>query len=104
MKGPAFLSIVEVRAIQTKAIQQFGGTLGIRDTNGLEAAVNHPKNVFFYGNGDLFEIAAAYCFHIAEAQAFLDGNKRALLWAPPWPFSKGMAFPPALTQRRFTSQ
>ena len=37
----------------------------------------HPQNVFFYGEGDLFEIAAAYAFHIAEAQAFLDGNKRA---------------------------
>ena len=29
-----------------------------------------------YDQGDLFDMAAAYCFHIAQAQAFLDGNKR----------------------------
>jgi len=33
-------------------------------------------NAFFYANGDLFDIAAAYAFHLAQAQAFLDGNKR----------------------------
>lgn len=33
-------------------------------------------NVYFYGNGDLYEIAAAYAFHIAESQAYFDGNKR----------------------------
>jgi death-on-curing protein len=31
--------------------------------------------VYFYGDGDLYEIAAAYAFHIAESQAYLDGNK-----------------------------
>lgn len=36
----------------------------------------HPRNVYFYGRGDLFDVAAAYAFHIAQAQAFLDGNKR----------------------------
>jgi len=29
-----------------------------------------------YGQGDLFDVAAGYAFHIAEAQAFIDGNKR----------------------------
>lgn len=33
-------------------------------------------NTWFYGRGDLYDVAAAYAFHIAEAQAFLDGNKR----------------------------
>ena len=33
-------------------------------------------NAWFYGRGDLYDVAAAYAFHIAEAQAFLDGNKR----------------------------
>lgn len=31
---------------------------------------------FFYGGGDIYDIAAAYAYHIAESQAFLDGNKR----------------------------
>ncbi len=34
------------------------------------------QNAFYYGNGDLHDIAAAYAFHLAQAQAFLDGNKR----------------------------
>jgi death-on-curing protein len=38
--------------------------------------VVHPCNVWLYAQGDLFDIAAAYAFHLAEAQAFLDGNKR----------------------------
>jgi death-on-curing protein len=33
-------------------------------------------NVDFYGNGDLYEIAAAYAYHFAESQSYLDGNKR----------------------------
>ena len=30
---------------------------------------------------DLFEMAAAYAFHLAESQAFIDGNKRTGLAA-----------------------
>jgi death-on-curing protein len=29
-----------------------------------------------YLHSDLFSMAAAYAFHIAESQAFVDGNKR----------------------------
>ena len=35
-----------------------------------------PEVMYFYGQGDLFSIAAAYAFHIAQNQPFLDGNKR----------------------------
>lgn len=42
----------------------------------VESALGSAQNVYWYGRGDLFEIAAAYAFHIAQAQAFLDGNKR----------------------------
>jgi death on curing protein len=62
--------------LHERSIAAHGGTLGIRDQSGLESAINHPKNVFFYSGGDLFDIAAAYAFHIAEGQCFLDGNKR----------------------------
>lgn len=81
MKGPGFLSVEEIEDIHRDAIGQFGGTLGVRDRGGLESAVFTPQNVYFYGGGDLFDIAAAYAFHIAEAQAFLDGNKRTAVGA-----------------------
>jgi len=77
MNEPRFLDIEQVEHIHSRGIEEFGGILGVRDESGLESAVMHPRNVFFHGSGDLFEIAAAYAFHIAEAQAFLDGNKRA---------------------------
>ena len=81
MREPAFLSVEDVEEIHRDAIAQFGGTLGLRDAGTLEAAVFHPQNAHFYGHGDLHDIAAAYAFHIAEAQAFLDGNKRAAVGA-----------------------
>ena len=76
MNEPVFLSLEQVFEIHKRGIERHGGTLGIRDRGGIEAAVDQPRNVFHYGNGDLFEIAAAYAFHIAESQCFLDGNKR----------------------------
>jgi death-on-curing protein len=52
---------------------------------GTEAAWNPlcfiAQNVANYGGGDLFDIAAAYAFHIAEGQCFLDGNKRTAVAA-----------------------
>lgn len=79
MKEPVFLSFEQVIFLHERAIARHGGTLGIRDQGGIEGAINQPKNVFNYGGGDLFDCAAAYAFHIAEGQCFLDGNKRAAI-------------------------
>ena len=81
MGEPKFLSFEQVAEIHQQAIEEFGGTLGIRDQGALESAIFHARNIYFYSSGDLFEIAAAYAFHIAEAQAFLDGNKRTAIGA-----------------------
>ncbi|MHB8523033.1 MAG: type II toxin-antitoxin system death-on-curing family toxin [Limisphaerales bacterium] len=81
MNEPVFLSVEHVEYLHRESITRYGGILGVRDRAGLEAAVNHPINVFYYGQGDLFDIAAAYAYHIAEAQAFLDGNKRTAIAA-----------------------
>ena len=59
MTEPTFLSYEEVLELHERSIQKHGGTLGIRDRDGLDAAINHPKNVFYYGGGDLFDMAAA---------------------------------------------
>lgn len=81
MSEPQFLSVPLVEDLHQESIARHGGTLGLRDRGGLEAAVGQPLNTFYYGRGDLFDIAAAYAFHIAEAQAFLDGNKRTAVAA-----------------------
>jgi death-on-curing protein len=47
----------------------------------VESALGAAINTALCGNGDVFDVAAAYAFHIAEAQAFLDGNKRTAIAA-----------------------
>lgn len=81
MSDPSFLSVALVEALHGESIARFGGTLGLRDRAGLEAAVGQPLNAFYYSRCDLFDLAAAYAFHIAQAQAFLDGNKRTAVAA-----------------------
>ena len=81
MNEPRFLSVEEVEVLHHRSIARYGGTLGLRDRGGLEAAVDQPRNTFHYGQGDLFDVAATYAFHIAESQAFLDGNKRTAVAA-----------------------
>ncbi|HEY2344113.1 MAG TPA: type II toxin-antitoxin system death-on-curing family toxin [Chthoniobacteraceae bacterium] len=81
MSDPVFILIEEVERLHALSIARFGGTLGVRDPGGLEAAVEQPKHTHYYGRGDLFDIAAAYAYHIAQAQAFLDGNKRTAVAA-----------------------
>ena len=76
MEAPLFLSVEDVEKLHEKSLQLFGGMAGVRDRNAFESAVNHPQNIYYYDQGDLFDMAAAYGFHIAQAQAFVDGNKR----------------------------
>ena len=80
MKPMRFLDVEAVLFLHEASIERFGGTLGIRDRDGLESAVFHPQNVYHYG-GDVFDVAAAYAFHLAESQCFLDGNKRTAIGA-----------------------
>ena len=83
MIEPLFLSVKEVLNIHDLQIEEYGGIRGIRDNNLLESAVMMPQASFGgeYLHNDLFEMAAAYAFHIAENQPFLDGNKRTALVA-----------------------
>lgn len=78
-----FLTVSAVRSIHEMQILEYGGSAGIRDGNGLEAAVMQATQSF--GDVDLypsiFDKAAVYAYHIAESQAFVDGNKRTGLMA-----------------------
>jgi death on curing protein len=73
---PYFLTREQIDTIHRDQIEAWGGLHGVRSEDVLESAIAQPLNVYFYGNGDLYEIAAAYAFHIAESQAYFDGNKR----------------------------
>jgi death-on-curing protein len=76
--APEFLTLDEVLKIHRVQLERWGGADGIRDLGALESAIGQPQATFFgeFLHHDLFEMAAAYAFHISEAQAFVDGNKR----------------------------
>jgi death on curing protein len=76
MSEPIFLTRAQVEILHRLALEQHGGEDGVRDLHGLETAVIHPRHAHYYAQSDLFDVAAAYAFHVAESQAFLDGNKR----------------------------
>lgn len=81
MKKPRFLDLADVLEIHQSRIDLYGGTAGIRDIGILQSALAQPQTgsggEFFHK--DLFEMAAAYWFHIARNHPFLDGNKRTAL-------------------------
>lgn len=76
-----FLTLSEVEDMHADQIREFGGSMGVRNLGGLKSAVAQPEAMFGgeYLHQGLFEMAAAYAFHIAENQPFVDGNKRAAL-------------------------
>lgn len=65
--------------IHRRSLEEHGGQDGIRDENVFESALAQPMNTYFYGQGDVFDIAAAYAFHLAQNQPFIDGNKRTAI-------------------------
>ena len=74
-----FLELAEVGELHAASLAAYGGTAGTRDPGLVESAIASAINVALYANGDVFDVAAAHAFHLAEAQAFLDGNKRTAI-------------------------
>jgi death on curing protein len=75
---PEFLDLDEVLLIHREQLLRFGGGAGLRDQGLLESAIAMPRATFGgqFVHESLFAMAAAYAFHLAENQPFLDGNKR----------------------------
>ena len=75
---PIFLEVDEILRIHVDQINRYGGTEGLRDRGLLESAIAMPKATFSgdFLHRDIFEMAAAYLFHIVKNHPFLDGNKR----------------------------
>lgn len=75
---PVFLSLVEVLEIHRDQIARYGGSEGVRDLGALQSALAMPAAGFGedYFHSNLFEMAAAYLFHVSRNHPFVDGNKR----------------------------
>ena len=73
-----FLTLDEVLRIHERVIEVSGGTFGVRDLGGVQAAVAAPGMTF---DGEelyptLAEKAAALAYSLVCNHPFLDGNKR----------------------------
>lgn len=75
---PTFLTVGEVLLIHRDQIERYGGPAGLRDVAALRSALAVPRSGARgdYFHADLFEMAAAYLFHLVRNHPFIDGNKR----------------------------
>ena len=76
--SPDFLTLEDVLQIHEDQIERFGGAVGLRDRGLLESAIAQAQASFggVFAHHDLFEMAAAYLFHLTSNHPFIDGNKR----------------------------
>lgn len=80
---PVFLRLDEVLALHEDQIRRYGGSSGVRNLDLLSSALGTVSASFGgeFLHTSLFEMAAAYLFHIAGNHPFVDGNKRTALAA-----------------------
>lgn len=76
-----FVDRATVDALHQLSLEEHGGQDGLRNEHGLESALAQPQHLHHYGQSDLAGLAAAYAYHIAENQPFIDGNKRTAILA-----------------------
>lgn len=73
-----FLTLNEVLEIHKDQIARYGGTDELLDSGSLLSAIAQASATFEGRllHSDLFEMAAAYLFHLVQNHPFADGNKR----------------------------
>lgn len=76
MKEPVWVPKNVVLTTHEILIAEFWGSSGLRDEGLLDSALARPKQIFSYGDLDLFALAAAYVYGIVRNHPFVDGNKR----------------------------
>ena len=84
-KGPAepVITLPGLIWMHTVAVEEFGGSTGVRDRNLLESALARPLATF--GGKNLYETpfirAAALAESLVLNHGFVDGNKRTAMYA-----------------------
>ena len=80
-KEPFFLALTDVISIHKDQIERYGGQSGIREMGLLQSALAMPQASFGGErlHRDLYEMGAAYVFHLSQNHPFVDGNKRTAL-------------------------
>lgn len=78
MKDYTFLDFDRIVQLNRLAVKTFGGSDGVRDKGLIESAIYQPQASIGeqYLHETIYQMAAAYYYHISESQGFSDGNKR----------------------------
>ena len=73
--------LADVVQIHVDQIERYGGHSGISHFRLLESALAMSRAAFEgeWLHRNIFEMAAAYAFHISQNHPFVDGNKRTAL-------------------------
>lgn len=71
-----FPNLDEILLIHAEIIKETGGSNGLRDVGALESALKAAENRLFYETENLAILGATYAYHLSQAHAFVDGNKR----------------------------
>ena len=81
MREPLFLTLAEVIEVHTDQIEHYGGQAGVRDLGLLKSALAQPEASFAgeWLHQNLYEMAAAYAYHLCQNHPSIDGNKRTAL-------------------------
>jgi death-on-curing protein len=76
-----FLTLEQVEDIHRQQLRAHGGQDGYISKSVVESAIAQPAQTMFgeYLHMDLAHMAAAYLYHLATTQGFMDGNKRTAL-------------------------
>lgn len=75
---PIFLTLEDVLELHEDQLRRYGGKAGIISRESLDSAVAQPAATFGGANlhSDIYQMAAAYLYHIVQNHPFEDGNKR----------------------------
>lgn len=62
--------------VHERLLAETGGLSGLRDEALFESALSAAESRHFYEAADAVSCAASYAYHLTQAHAFVDGNKR----------------------------
>lgn len=78
--GIAYLTLDDVVAIHDEVMERMGSpAASLRDPGLLESTLARPRNAAYYDDADLITQAGILIIGISQAQAFVEGNKRAAM-------------------------
>ena len=71
-----FLTLDTILMLHSRLIAETSGQPGLRDRGLLESAMKAAENRHYYEQATVPVCAATYAYHLCNAHAFVDGNKR----------------------------